>query len=165
MNLVKMVCLDLIQSGISLSIHGSTVLVGPCLIFSFLVYYTVGRSPWTCDQPVTRLLPEHRTIKTQNKCIKTSIPRVGFEPTFPAFEWVKTVHVLDCTATLIGGISLPIWNFICVFYLMFIVLWHIRKNCGVTTAGHKQHQRSGIFCTVHANGYAHNSGIRHAITK
>jgi hypothetical protein len=30
------------------------------------------------------------------------MPRVGFEPTIPAFEEAKTVHALDCAATVIG---------------------------------------------------------------
>jgi hypothetical protein len=28
--------------------------------FSFLILHTVGRTPWTGDQPVTRPLPTHR---------------------------------------------------------------------------------------------------------
>jgi hypothetical protein len=28
--------------------------------FSFLILYTVGRTPWTGDQPVARPLPAHR---------------------------------------------------------------------------------------------------------
>jgi hypothetical protein len=35
--------------------------VGPWPLFSFLIFYTVGRTPWTGDQPVARSLPEHRT--------------------------------------------------------------------------------------------------------
>jgi hypothetical protein len=35
--------------------------------FSFLILYTVGRTPWTGDQPVVRPLPIHRTSQTQNK--------------------------------------------------------------------------------------------------
>jgi hypothetical protein len=36
--------------------------VGPWpFFFSFLILYTVGRTPWTWDQPVARLLPIHRT--------------------------------------------------------------------------------------------------------
>jgi hypothetical protein len=31
------------------------------------------------------------------------MPRVGFEPTIPAFERAKTVHALDCAATVIGA--------------------------------------------------------------
>jgi hypothetical protein len=30
------------------------------------------------------------------------MPRVGFEPTIPAFERAKTVHALDRTVTVIG---------------------------------------------------------------
>jgi hypothetical protein len=35
--------------------------------FSFLIFYTVGRTPWTGDQPVSWPLPAHRTARTQNK--------------------------------------------------------------------------------------------------
>jgi hypothetical protein len=30
------------------------------------------------------------------------MPRVGFDPTIPAFEQVKTVHAVDRAATVIG---------------------------------------------------------------
>jgi hypothetical protein len=69
---------------------------------SFLVLYTVSRTPWTGDQPVARRLLIHRTTQTKNKRIHTSIPSVGFEPTIPVFERAKTVHALDCSATVIG---------------------------------------------------------------
>jgi hypothetical protein len=49
-------------------------------IFSFLIIYTVGRTPWTGDQPVSRPLPKHRTTQTQNKRTQTSMPWVGFGP-------------------------------------------------------------------------------------
>jgi hypothetical protein len=48
----------------------------------FLNLYTVGRTPWRVARP----LPTHRTTQTQNKCTQTSKPRVGLEPTIPAFE-------------------------------------------------------------------------------
>jgi hypothetical protein len=38
---------------------------------------------------------------TQNKRMQTSMPRVGFEPTIPAFERAKKVHTLDRAATVI----------------------------------------------------------------
>jgi hypothetical protein len=69
---------------------------------SFLILCTVGRIPWTGDQPVARPLLTHRTTQTQNKRTQTSMPGVGFEPTIPAFARSKTVHVLDRTATVIG---------------------------------------------------------------
>jgi hypothetical protein len=34
------------------------------------------------------------------------MPRVGFEHTTPVFEWEKTVHALDCAATVIGMINI-----------------------------------------------------------
>jgi hypothetical protein len=62
------------------------------------VTYTVRRTPWTGDQPFARQLPhKHRITPTQ-----TSMPRVEFEPTNPAFERAKTVHVLDSAGTVIG---------------------------------------------------------------
>jgi hypothetical protein len=42
---------------------------------------------------------------------QTSIPRVGFKPTIPAFEQAKTVHSLDRTATVIGSIQQP-WYYV-----------------------------------------------------
>jgi hypothetical protein len=42
-------------------------LVGLGHFFSFLILYTVGRTPWTRDQPFARPLPTHRTTQTQNK--------------------------------------------------------------------------------------------------
>jgi hypothetical protein len=80
----------------------STALVDLGRFFSFLILYTVGRTPWTGDQPVARPLPTHRTIQTQNKRKQTSVPRVVFEPTIPVFERAKTVHASDRAATVIG---------------------------------------------------------------
>jgi hypothetical protein len=40
--------------------------------------------------------------QTQNKHKQTSMPRVGFELTIPAFEQAKTVHALD-RATIVMG--------------------------------------------------------------
>jgi hypothetical protein len=76
--------------------------VVPWPLFSFLILYTVGRTPWTGDQPVARPLPTHRTTQTQNKRTQTSMSRVGFEPTIPVFGRAKTVHALDCAASVIG---------------------------------------------------------------
>jgi hypothetical protein len=72
--------------------------VGPCPLFSFLIFYTVGRTPWTGDQPVVRPLLAHRRAQTWNKRTETSIPQVGFEPTIAVFERLKTVHALDRAA-------------------------------------------------------------------
>jgi hypothetical protein len=68
--------------------------------FSLLIFYTVGWTPWTGDQPVARPLPTHRTTRTQNKRLHTSMPQVGFEPKILVFERAKTVHALERAATV-----------------------------------------------------------------
>jgi hypothetical protein len=69
-------------------------------LFSFLILYTVGRTPRTGDQPIPRPIPRHRTTQTQNRGTKTSMRRVGFEPTTPVFERVKAIHALDRAAAV-----------------------------------------------------------------
>jgi hypothetical protein len=77
---------------------------GPWPLFQFLNLHTVGRTPWTGNQSVTRPpLPTYRTTQIQNKRIQTSMPWVGFEPIIPVFERAKTVHALDRAATMIGS--------------------------------------------------------------
>jgi hypothetical protein len=75
-------------------------------VFQFLNIYTVGRTPWTEDQPVARplLAQQHNTTEQhkQSKRTHTSIPLVGFEPTSSVFEREKTIHDLDRAATSIG---------------------------------------------------------------
>jgi hypothetical protein len=76
--------------------RGSAVLLlNPGRLFSFFIFYTIGRTPWTGDQPVARPLPTHRTTQTQNKRTQTSMTGVEFEPTIPVFERAKTVHILN----------------------------------------------------------------------
>jgi hypothetical protein len=41
-------------------------LLGPGRFFSFVIPYTVSRTPCTGDQPVARPLPTHRIAQTQN---------------------------------------------------------------------------------------------------
>jgi hypothetical protein len=93
----------LAPSGIThLSIYSSkALLLSLGRFFSFLILYTVGRTPWMGDQPVARPKSTHRTTQTQNKCRQTSMPWVGFESTIPAFEREKTVHALDRAAIVI----------------------------------------------------------------
>jgi hypothetical protein len=67
--------------------------------FSFIILYTVGRTPWTWDQPVARPLSTHTITEAQN--IQTSMPWLGSEHTIPAFKRAKTVHDLDRAATVI----------------------------------------------------------------
>jgi hypothetical protein len=74
-------------------------LLDPGCFFSFLILYTVGRTPWKGDQPIAMPLPTHRTTEIQNKCTQISMPWVGFEPTISMFNPAKTVHALDRAAT------------------------------------------------------------------
>jgi hypothetical protein len=46
---------------------------GPWPLFQLLNLYTVGRTPWTGDQPVARPLHTRRTTQTQNKRTQTDI--------------------------------------------------------------------------------------------
>jgi hypothetical protein len=78
-----LVCADnvnLLKDNIGLfSIYVSTALVDLGSLFQFPNPSTVGRTPWTNDQPVARSLPACRTTQTQNKHTQTSMLRVGFE--------------------------------------------------------------------------------------
>jgi hypothetical protein len=51
---------------------------GPWVLFQVLNLYTVGRTPWTGDQPFAGPLTTQRTTKTQNKRTQTFMPGVGF---------------------------------------------------------------------------------------
>jgi hypothetical protein len=79
-------------------------------LFSFSIFNTVDRTPWTGNQPVARPLPTHRKTQTQNKRTQTSMPRMGFETTIPEFERAKTVHALDRATIVIGIVVLVILN-------------------------------------------------------
>jgi hypothetical protein len=90
-------------------IHSSMALqpfVGPWPLLQFRnLFYTDSKTSWMRDQPVARPLPTHRTIQTQIKRTQTSMPRVGFETTIPAFERAKIIHALDRAATMIGQLK------------------------------------------------------------
>jgi hypothetical protein len=90
------------ESLLSIYIRFNSSLLHLGRFFISLILYTVGRTPWTGDQPVARPLPTHRIAQTQNKRTQTSISWVGFEPTIPAFERAKTIHALDRAATVVG---------------------------------------------------------------
>jgi hypothetical protein len=56
-------------SSVCLSVFLSLWLYSPFSLdfvrfFSFLILHTVGRTPWTGDQPVARPLPTHRPTQT-----------------------------------------------------------------------------------------------------
>jgi hypothetical protein len=85
---------------------GSTAPWALASAFQFHDHFKDCRTSWMSDQLVARPLPKHRTTQTQNKHIhtqQTSMPCVGFEPTIPASERAKTVHILDRSATVTGN--------------------------------------------------------------
>jgi hypothetical protein len=69
-------------------IHSSMALqpfVGPWPLLQFRnLFYTVGRTSWTGDQPVARQLPTHRVTQTQNKRTQTSMPLSGIRTHDPS---------------------------------------------------------------------------------
>jgi hypothetical protein len=38
------------------------------------------------------------------------MPQEGFEPTSPVLEWAKTVHALDCVASVISVFATSLLN-------------------------------------------------------
>jgi hypothetical protein len=78
----------------------TALLLGLGLSFSFLILYTVGRTPWAGDQLVARPLSTHGTTQTRNKHTQASIPPVGFELTTSVLERAKTVRASDFAATV-----------------------------------------------------------------
>jgi hypothetical protein len=88
-------------------IHPSMALqpfFGPWPFLQFhILFHTVGRTPWTSDQPDGRPLPTQNNTNTEWTHTQTSMPWLEFEPTIPAFERAKTVHALHRAATVIGA--------------------------------------------------------------
>jgi hypothetical protein len=145
---------------LSLSLGLYSPSAGPwSLSFNFSILHTFGRTPWTGDQPVTRVLPTHITIQTQNKCTLTSLPRVGFESTIPEFGRARTVHPLDRATTEIGcyrsyscSVCSPLSSWltspsVCTGYSLCLgvyvasALWTVVKS-SCTSAIHEDHEKS-----------------------
>jgi hypothetical protein len=86
-----------LHTSLSLYLWLYSPFLGLGLFFSFLVFYTDGRTFWTGKQPVARPLPPHRTAQTKKKRTETSMPQVGFEPKIAVFE-----RALYRAATVMG---------------------------------------------------------------
>jgi hypothetical protein len=91
--------IDLCRPHLYLSNYGSTIfLLDLGHFFSFVILYTVGRTPWTGDRPVARPLPTRRITQTQNKhthrrpCLeRDSNPRSQRSKTVQAPDRASTV--------------------------------------------------------------------------
>jgi hypothetical protein len=55
------------------------------------ILYTVGRTPWTGDQPVLRPTGQHK----HRICTQTSMFRAGFEPMITVLDRAKAVYALE----------------------------------------------------------------------
>jgi hypothetical protein len=86
-------------------------IVGPWSLFQFLDLLR-SLSDFSDGGSVRNMAATctHRTARTQNKRIQSSMPEVGFEPTISMFEQVKTVHALDRAAAVIGNFLIASLN-------------------------------------------------------
>jgi hypothetical protein len=85
-------------------VNGSTAIswaLGPLLFFVFLILCTVGLLGRWINSSQGHCLDTGQY--KQNKRTQTCIPRLGFEPTTPAFERAKTVHALRGPYTYESG--------------------------------------------------------------
>jgi hypothetical protein len=81
--------------------YGTALLLLPLpLLLTFFIVYKVGTTPCRRDRAVGRPLPTPDNRNTE--VTQTSIPRLEFEPTIPAFKRAKTFHSLHCAATVIS---------------------------------------------------------------
>jgi hypothetical protein len=94
-------CITHKSGAINLSIYLSMALqpLGPGRFFTYT--QSVGLLGREISPSQGRYL--HTEQHKQNKRTQTSMPRVGFDPTIPAFERAKTIYALDRAATGIGG--------------------------------------------------------------
>jgi hypothetical protein len=75
--------------------------------FSFLIFYTVGGTPWTGDRSAARPLPTLGTTQTRNK--RTQHPYLKWDSTHdPSVQTGEAVHALDELAHLQQ--SLPLFR-------------------------------------------------------
>jgi hypothetical protein len=79
--------------------------------FSFLIYtQSIRVLGWgSARRKAATNTEQHK----QNKRGQTFMPRVGFEPTIPVFDWAKTVRALDRATIVIGYFTTRVikWGF------------------------------------------------------
>jgi hypothetical protein len=74
--------------------------------FSFSIFYTVDKAPWTRDQPVAMPLHAHRTAQTQNKRTQDIHASSGFRTHDPSVRAGEDGSCRRPGATVIG-----IWSY------------------------------------------------------
>jgi hypothetical protein len=86
---------------------------GPGLLFSSVIIFTDGSTPWRVISPSQGLYLNTGQHKHRINAYthQRSMPWERFEPTIPTSEQEKTVHALDRAATVTGSLwSLPQFN-------------------------------------------------------
>jgi hypothetical protein len=105
MDVTSTTCFTLIRSSF---IHSSMALqsfVGPWSLLQFRnVFYTVCRTPWTSDQPVTRPLPKHR-ISAHNTGIHALNDIRTHDPSVRASEYSSCLSPRSYCDRLIRSLS------------------------------------------------------------
>jgi hypothetical protein len=80
------------------------------------------------------------------------MPRIGFEPTIPVFEWAKTVHAVDREATVIGFFVIK-YFLIQHFKLKLITCKYLFPLCSWRSRLHRVseqlfRQRLALYCRL-----------------
>jgi hypothetical protein len=95
-------------------------LLGLGLFFSFLVLYTVGRTPCTGDQPVARPLPTHRTTHTIKPHNTDNHTLSGIRTHNPSIRASENSSSLDRAATVVGCSIMQAYN-ICTAQIIIMI--------------------------------------------
>jgi hypothetical protein len=93
--------------------------------FSFMIFSTVGRTPWTGDQPVARPLPTHRTTQTQNKHTHSKYPCPRWDSNPRSQRPSKRRQFRPQTARLPWP---AVFNMRCCNYVVLCWNWYFRRR-------------------------------------
>jgi hypothetical protein len=118
---------------------------GPWPLFSFLIYtQSVGLLGRGMRPSQGRYLyteqHKHRINAHRHPYLK-----VGFEPTIPVFERARTVHALDCAATVIGVQTGYLTDFRGLFKVNLYVIFSWRRGRQINKFFHGQ-----LVVTLHS---------------
>jgi hypothetical protein len=84
---------------------------------------------------------------SQSHRTQTPMLQVGFESTMPEFKQAKTVHALDCAATVIG------------FFCEYSLYLHIREHYEGQTSSYQQEDlKLSTLLTFPTGNVKHNTG-------
>jgi hypothetical protein len=87
--------------------------VGPWPVFSYLIFHTVGRTPWTGDQPVTMQPPAH-TGQHKHRINAHRHPRLKWDSN-------KRSQCLSGRRRFMPQTARPLWSASCELYRVQIL--------------------------------------------